>query len=120
VQSRAPVMRISGAPQFIVPPEPKQEDNKKQWDMDKLRETDGMIPLQYGTNQYASQKRMTGFGTPRDVAGKHLHRFWDVPEGEVEFMGEPEQPQQQQYQSQQKGGPPQYQQQQQQQHQQYQ
>lgn len=43
----------------------------------QLRASDGIIPSQYGTNQFASQKGTTGFGTPRDVSGKHLHRFWD-------------------------------------------
>jgi len=80
VVSKAPVMRISGAPQFIVPPSPKPEPERpgKQWTLDKLRETDGVVPPQYGSNQFASQKGMTGFGTPRDVGGKHLHRFWEL------------------------------------------
>jgi len=79
VVSKAPVMRISGAPQFIVPPTPKPEpENKKQWNIEKLRETDGIVPPQYGSNQFASQKGMIGFGTARDVGGKHLHRFWEA------------------------------------------
>jgi len=43
----------------------------------QLRASDGIIPSQYGTNQFASQRGMTSFGSPRDVGGKHLHRFWD-------------------------------------------
>jgi len=80
VVSKAPVMRISGAPQFIVPPSPKPEPERpgKQWTLDKLRETDGVVPPQYGSNQFASQRGMTGFGTARDVGGKHLHRFWEA------------------------------------------
>jgi len=79
VVSKAPVMRISGAPQFIVPPTPKPETgDKRQWNIDKLRETDGIVPPQYGSNQFASQRGMTGFGTARDVGGKHLHRFWEA------------------------------------------
>lgn len=34
---------------------------------EKLMATEGMIPLQSGTNRHHSQKGMTGFGTPRDV-----------------------------------------------------
>jgi len=80
VVSKAPVMRISGAPQFIVPPSPKPEPERpgKQWTLDKLRETDGIVPPQYGSNQFASQKGMTAMGAPRDVGGKHLHRFWEM------------------------------------------
>lgn len=35
---------------------------------DKLMASDGIIPLQSGSNKWASQKLMTGFGVPRDVA----------------------------------------------------
>jgi len=51
--------------------------HQSRFNVAKLRESDGIIPLQYGTNRFASQKNMTGFGTPRDVNGKHLHRVWD-------------------------------------------
>uniref|UniRef100_A0A1I8AHJ0 Calponin-homology (CH) domain-containing protein n=1 Tax=Steinernema glaseri TaxID=37863 RepID=A0A1I8AHJ0_9BILA len=44
----------------------------------QLRQTDGIVPLQSGTNQFDSQKGMTGFGTPRDVKGKHLKRIWEL------------------------------------------
>lgn len=40
------------------------------WSIDQLRQTDGIIPLQYGTNKFASQKLMTGFGTPRNTTTK--------------------------------------------------
>jgi len=40
------------------------------WSIDQLRQTDGIIPLQNGTNRYASQKLMTGFGTPRNTTTK--------------------------------------------------
>ncbi|MCP9260214.1 hypothetical protein DINM_003387 [Dirofilaria immitis] len=67
----------------------------------QLRQTDGLVPLQSGTNQFDSQKGktgfgmpcntalnrgMTGFGTPRDVRGKHLKRLWELefPEDTVE------------------------------------
>lgn len=36
------------------------------WSIDQLRQTDGIIPLQYGTNKFDSQKGMTKFGTPRN------------------------------------------------------
>lgn len=39
----------------------------KRWTIDQLRATDAMIPSQMGTNQFASQKGMTGFGTPRNT-----------------------------------------------------
>lgn len=38
------------------------------WSIDQLRQTDGIIPLQNGTNRFDSQKGMTGFGTPRNTA----------------------------------------------------
>uniref|UniRef100_A0A915HXZ2 Calponin n=1 Tax=Romanomermis culicivorax TaxID=13658 RepID=A0A915HXZ2_ROMCU len=34
---------------------------------EKLMASEGIIPLQYGTNRFDSQKGMTGFGRPRDV-----------------------------------------------------
>jgi hypothetical protein len=51
--------------------------HRSRFSIGQLRQSDGIIPLQYGTNRFASQKKMTGFGTPRDVNGKHLHRIWD-------------------------------------------
>uniref|UniRef100_A0A0N4ZUU9 Calponin-homology (CH) domain-containing protein n=1 Tax=Parastrongyloides trichosuri TaxID=131310 RepID=A0A0N4ZUU9_PARTI len=44
----------------------------------QLRQTDAIVPLQYGTNQFDSQRGMTGFGMPRDVKGKHLKRIWEL------------------------------------------
>jgi hypothetical protein len=44
----------------------------------QLRVTDGIVPLQSGTNQFDSQRGMTGFGMPRDVKGKHLKRIWEL------------------------------------------
>ncbi|CAD6196435.1 unnamed protein product [Caenorhabditis auriculariae] len=37
---------------------------------DKLMRSEGIIPIQAGSNKYASQKGMTGFGVPRDVIDK--------------------------------------------------
>lgn len=37
---------------------------------EKLMKSDGIIPLQSGSNKYASQRGMTGFGVPRDVIDK--------------------------------------------------
>jgi len=51
--------------------------HRSRFNVAQLRQSDGIIPLQYGTNRFASQKGMTGFGSPRDVNGKHLHRVWD-------------------------------------------
>jgi hypothetical protein len=38
---------------------------------DKARATDGIVPLQSGTNKLASQKGMTGIGMPRIVDGNY-------------------------------------------------
>ncbi|GMT10192.1 hypothetical protein PFISCL1PPCAC_1489, partial [Pristionchus fissidentatus] len=37
---------------------------------DKLMRSEGIIPIQAGSNKYASQKGMTGFGVPRDIIDK--------------------------------------------------
>jgi hypothetical protein len=37
---------------------------------EQLMKSEGIIPLQGGTNRFASQRGMTGFGTPRDVIDK--------------------------------------------------
>ncbi|KRZ07416.1 Calponin -like protein OV9M, partial [Trichinella zimbabwensis] len=57
---------------------PKASDKvaPKRWTFQQLKATDGLIPLQYGTNKFDSQKGMGGFGSPRDVRGKHIHRLW--------------------------------------------
>lgn len=39
---------------------------------DKARATDGIVPLQSGTNKLASQAGMTGIGMPRIVDGQTL------------------------------------------------
>ncbi|KRX41255.1 Calponin -like protein OV9M, partial [Trichinella murrelli] len=59
-------------------PTPKVSDKvpPKRWTFQQLKATDGLIPLQYGTNKFDSQKGMGGFGSPRDVRGKHIHRLW--------------------------------------------
>ncbi|WKX89134.1 hypothetical protein Q1695_008633 [Nippostrongylus brasiliensis] len=48
------------------------------WTLRQLRQTDAIVPLQSGTNQFDSQRGMTGFGMPRDVKGKHLKRIWEL------------------------------------------
>nr|CAD2150634.1 unnamed protein product [Meloidogyne enterolobii] len=57
----------------------------------QLRATEGICPLQNGTNQFDSQKLMTGFGTPRDVKGKHLKRIWELefPEEAADYQPPP-------------------------------
>lgn len=51
------------------------------WTIDQLRQTDGMVPLQAGTNKFASQKTMTGFGTPRNTTTKvKSENLQEVPE----------------------------------------
>jgi hypothetical protein len=39
-------------------------------DKNKLMRSEGIIPIQAGSNKHASQKGMTGFGVPRDVIDK--------------------------------------------------
>jgi hypothetical protein len=39
-------------------------------DKKKLMTSEGIIPVQAGTNKYASQRGMTGFGVPRDIVDK--------------------------------------------------
>lgn len=39
---------------------------------EKARATDGIVPLQSGTNKLASQAGMTGIGMPRIVDGMFL------------------------------------------------
>lgn len=38
------------------------------FDKNKLMASDGIVPLQSGSNKWASQAKMTGFGMPRDTA----------------------------------------------------
>ncbi|GMT28487.1 hypothetical protein PFISCL1PPCAC_19784, partial [Pristionchus fissidentatus] len=49
-------------------------DNRKtkngKFTLAQLRQTDGIVPLQYGTNQFDSQKGKTGFGMPRNTSTK--------------------------------------------------
>ena len=40
------------------------------FDKETLMRSEGIIPIQAGSNKYASQKGMTGFGRPRDVIDK--------------------------------------------------
>lgn len=35
--------------------------------IEDLKKSEGVLPLQNGTNKWASQRGMTGFGRPRDV-----------------------------------------------------
>uniref|UniRef100_A0A7E4V6H4 Calponin-homology (CH) domain-containing protein n=1 Tax=Panagrellus redivivus TaxID=6233 RepID=A0A7E4V6H4_PANRE len=37
------------------------------WTLAQLRQTDGIVPLQSGTNKFDSQKGKTAFGTPRNT-----------------------------------------------------
>jgi len=74
-QPHVPEFKVAG-----VGGGPYQElrgSHRSRFSIGQLRQSDGIIPLQYGTNRFASQKGMTGFGSPRDVNGKHLHRIWD-------------------------------------------
>uniref|UniRef100_A0A914XC43 Calponin family repeat-containing domain protein n=1 Tax=Plectus sambesii TaxID=2011161 RepID=A0A914XC43_9BILA len=69
----------SSNPDF--PPTDHLDDERQtygRWSVQQLRATDGIVRLQSGTNQYDSQRGMTGFGTPRDVKGKHMKRIWEL------------------------------------------
>uniref|UniRef100_A0AC34QLP9 Uncharacterized protein n=1 Tax=Panagrolaimus sp. JU765 TaxID=591449 RepID=A0AC34QLP9_9BILA len=49
------------------------EDNSKRtrsgkWTLAQLRQTDGIVPLQSGTNKFDSQKGKTAFGAPRNTS----------------------------------------------------
>ncbi|KAI6241267.1 hypothetical protein M3Y99_00351600 [Aphelenchoides fujianensis] len=63
-------------------------DDNKRYRVEELTTRDNLIRLQSGTNRFESQKKMTSFGTPRDVKGKHLKRIW-----ELEFPDEVDQQQ---------------------------
>ncbi|KRY69408.1 Calponin -like protein OV9M [Trichinella pseudospiralis] len=56
-------------------PKPEREDDgafgkPSRLPREKLMASEGIIPIQSGTNKYASQRGMTGFGVPRDVIDK--------------------------------------------------
>lgn len=82
-------LKIAGATPYQQP-QPQPQQRHRRWTIDKLRATDAIIPLQSGTNQYSSQRGMTGFGTPRDVNGKHVHRLWEeeYPEYVADYYGQ--------------------------------
>uniref|UniRef100_A0A915KNC3 Bromo domain-containing protein n=1 Tax=Romanomermis culicivorax TaxID=13658 RepID=A0A915KNC3_ROMCU len=68
----------------------KAAAGRRKWTEEALRATDALIPLQNGTNRWFSQKGMTGFGMPRDVHGKHVHRLVDemFPEAASQYQQE--------------------------------
>jgi len=51
----------------------------KRWTMEQLRASDAIIPLQSGTNQFASQRGMTGFGSPRNTTTP-VYGGLDIPQ----------------------------------------
>ena len=64
---------------YGLPNAPKSVQRKQQnfsagkpskFTKEQLMKSEGIIPLQGGTNKFASQRGMTGFGTPRDVIDK--------------------------------------------------
>jgi hypothetical protein len=50
--------------------------------MQQLRASDAIIPLQSGTNQFASQRGMTGFGQPRNTTTP-VYGGMEIPEVEA-------------------------------------
>jgi hypothetical protein len=60
------------------------------WTLDQLRATDGMLPLQNGTNKFDSQKGMTSPGTIRNTSLKiKADCLQEIPE-EVAYMSHAE------------------------------
>uniref|UniRef100_A0A0N5AJ94 Calponin-homology (CH) domain-containing protein n=1 Tax=Syphacia muris TaxID=451379 RepID=A0A0N5AJ94_9BILA len=51
-----------------VTPENERRTRNGKFTLRQLRQTDGIVPLQSGTNQFDSQKGKTGFGMPRNTA----------------------------------------------------
>jgi hypothetical protein len=60
--------------QYAIPEQPKSVQRREQnfsagkpskHDKAKLMRSEGIIPIQAGSNKYASQRGMTGFGRPR-------------------------------------------------------
>ncbi|KAE9420507.1 hypothetical protein Angca_003021 [Angiostrongylus cantonensis] len=75
-------VRVMAAPQTAVATEPalkiaavevpSTDQNEKRtrdgkWTLRQLRQTDAIVPLQSGTNQFDSQRGKTGFGMPRNT-----------------------------------------------------
>jgi len=64
-----------------APPPPTNQrtatPGRRKWTVQQLRASDAIIPLQSGTNQFASQRGMTGFGTVRNTTT----RVFDSNEG---------------------------------------
>jgi len=73
VSPRAPAAPFTGFKLGGSVPAPQQQrrggqgHQGKRWTMEQLRASDAIIPLQSGTNQFASQRGMTGFGSPRNT-----------------------------------------------------
>lgn len=60
-------LKIAAAEAPITADSERRTRNGK-FTLRQLRQTDGLIPLQSGTNQFDSQKGKTGFGMPRNTA----------------------------------------------------
>lgn len=63
-----------GAKHYDFPPVPRvsmfNAGKPSKLAKEKLMASEGILPVQNGTNKYASQKGQTGFGMPRDVVDK--------------------------------------------------
>jgi len=73
--------KLAGAPPPNNPP-PQRRPGAKRWTVAQLRASDAIIPLQSGTNQFASQRGMTGFGSPRNTTTPVFGGF-EVPPAEA-------------------------------------
>lgn len=60
-------LKIAVAEAPVTPDNERRTRNGK-FTLRQLRQTDGLVPLQSGTNQFDSQKGKTGFGMPRNTA----------------------------------------------------
>lgn len=74
LKSPTPGQQVNYVPSIPKSVQRKQElysgGKPSKFDKAKLMKSEGIIPIQAGSNKYASQKGMTGFGVPRDVIDK--------------------------------------------------
>ncbi|CAD5223848.1 unnamed protein product [Bursaphelenchus okinawaensis] len=74
LKSPTPSAQVNYVPSIPKSVQRRQElysgGKPSKFDKAKLMKSEGIIPIQAGSNKYASQKGMTGFGVPRDVIDK--------------------------------------------------
>ncbi|KAI6182849.1 hypothetical protein M3Y97_00425000 [Aphelenchoides bicaudatus] len=71
VTGQDPMLKIASAqPGYQTQSADNRRTKSGKFTMAQLRQTDSLVPLQSGTNQFDSQKGKTGFGMPRNTATK--------------------------------------------------